>query len=173
MTGYLEFTESLPKRPHTNVYGVELGELHERHPSPDSSPCVYADIVTVTHEYEPGQVIESYSCESLCVPYRSFKAAGAWLVWAARKRQPGYTWRKGKRWWIQSYTLDDHHATLGVEAQVFDVPLYRLAAALKIWLAHNSAEEFSVSLTPEFGRLVVSMSMTPANVKLAQAIWLV
>jgi hypothetical protein len=72
---------------------------------------------------------------------------------------------------VESYTLDDYYATLGVEAQVFDVPLRRLAAALKIWLAHNSAETFSVSLTPEFGRLVISMSMTPANVKLAQAIW--
>jgi hypothetical protein len=84
---------------------------------------------------------------------------------------PGHTWRKGRRWWIQSYTVDDAYATLVVEAQVFDVPLHRLAAAVKIWLAHNSAEEFSVSLTPEFGRIVVSMSMAPANVKLARAIW--
>jgi hypothetical protein len=63
------------------------------------------------------------------------------------------------------------YATLIVEAQVFGVPLHRLAAAVKIWLAYNSAEEYSVSLTPEFGRLVVSMSLTPANVKLARAIW--
>jgi hypothetical protein len=171
MTGYLEFAESLPKRPHTTVYGVDLGELHEQHPDPNSSPCVFADIVTVRHEFGPGCVDEHYTYESLCVPYRSYKAAGDWLIWAARKRRPGHTWRKNRRWWIQSYTVDDAYATLVVEAQVFGVPLHRLAAALKIWLAHNSAEEFSVSLTPEFGRLVTSMSMTPANVKLARAIW--